>query len=48
MRFRKDKKPGKWHGSKRERESYTLVKMVIISRKKQINILKQAPEVAVL
>ena len=40
---------GKWHGSKREREreSYTLMKMAIIVRKKQINILKQIPKVAV-
>ena len=49
MKFRKDNEPGKWHSSKRERErereSYTLVKMAIIARKKQIDILKQAPKV---
>ena len=43
MKFRKDNEPGKWHSSKRE--SYTLVKMAIIARKKQIDILKQAPKV---
>lgn len=34
---------GKWYGSKRD----TLMKMAIIVRKKQINILKQIPKVAV-